>query len=103
MRSELHRDVPRRLFIARASWAPPEVQNVVSITAMSSLLLTLGEEETFWLPPLGKQFAKARAEFFNSGNQVVIRLITALRMSYEESYAKAFPLTKCFQAGKIQK
>jgi uncharacterized protein YecE (DUF72 family) len=44
-----------------------------------------------WLPPLRKQFAKVRAEFFNSGNQAVIRLITPLRMSYEESYAKAFP------------
>jgi hypothetical protein len=32
--------------------------------------------------------------FFNSGNQVVIRLITPLRMSYEESYAKAFPFGK---------
>ena len=27
--------------------------------------------------------------FFNSGKQVVIGLITPLRMSYEESYAKA--------------
>jgi len=47
-----------------------------------------------WLPPLRKQFAKVRAEFFNSGNQVVIRLITPLRTSYEESYAKAFPFDK---------
>jgi hypothetical protein len=47
-----------------------------------------------WLPPLRKQLAKVRAEFFNSGNQVVIRLITPLRMSYEESYAKAFPFDK---------
>jgi len=47
-----------------------------------------------WLPPLRKQFAKVRAEFFNSGKQVVIRLITPLRMSYEESYAKAFPFDK---------
>jgi hypothetical protein len=35
-----------------------------------------------------------RTGFFNSGNQVVIRLITPLRMSYEESYAKAFPFDK---------
>ena len=47
-----------------------------------------------WLPPLRKQFAKVRMGFFNSGNQVVIRLITPLRMSYEESYAKAFPFDK---------
>jgi hypothetical protein len=47
-----------------------------------------------WLPPLRKQFAKVRSEFFNSGKQAVIRLITPLRMSYEESYSKAFPFDK---------
>jgi len=47
-----------------------------------------------WLPPLRKQFAKVRSDFFNVGNQVVIRLITPLRMSYEESFAKAFPFDK---------
>jgi len=47
-----------------------------------------------WLPALRKQFAKVRAEFFNSGNQVVIHLIPPLRMSYEESYANAFPFDK---------
>jgi uncharacterized protein YecE (DUF72 family) len=47
-----------------------------------------------WLPPLRKQFAKAGMEFFNAGNQVVIRLITPLRISYEESYTKAFPFDK---------
>jgi len=47
-----------------------------------------------WLPPLRKQFAKVKMEFFNSGKQAVIRLITPLRMSYEESYAKAFPFDK---------
>jgi hypothetical protein len=35
-----------------------------------------------------------RSEFFNSGKRVVIRLITPPRMSYEESYAKAFPFDK---------
>lgn len=59
-----------------------------------SLLLTLSEEGALWLSPLRKQFAKVRAEFFNSGNQAVIRLITPLRMSHEESYAKAFPFDK---------
>jgi len=44
-----------------------------------------------WLPPLRKQLAKAGMEFFSAGNQAIIRLITPLRMSYEESYAKAFP------------
>ncbi len=47
-----------------------------------------------WLPPLRKQFAKVGGRFLNSGNQVVIRLITPLRMSYEESYQKAFPFDK---------
>jgi len=47
-----------------------------------------------WLPPLRKQFAKVITGFFNFGNQVVIRLITPLRVSYEESYAKAFPFDK---------
>jgi len=47
-----------------------------------------------WLPPLRKQFTKVNGEFFSSGRQVVIRLITPLRMSYEESYAKAFPFDK---------
>ncbi len=41
-----------------------------------------------------KQFAKVKAEFFKARNQAVIRLITPLRMSYEESYAKAFPFDK---------
>ena len=43
---------------------------------------------------LRKQLAKVRMEFFNEGNQAIIRLITPLRMSYEESYAKAFPFDK---------
>ena len=47
-----------------------------------------------WLPPLRKQLAKVKMEFFNSAKQAVIRLITPLRMSYEESYAKAFPFEK---------
>jgi len=47
-----------------------------------------------WLPPLRKQFAKVNTVFFNSGKQAVIRLITPLRMSYEESYARAFPFDK---------
>jgi hypothetical protein len=47
-----------------------------------------------WLPPLRKQFAKVNKMFFNSGKQVVIRLMTPLRMSYDDSYAKAFPFDK---------
>ena len=47
-----------------------------------------------WLPPLRKQFPKVKMEFFSSGKQAVIRPITPLRMSYEESYIKAFPFDK---------
>ena len=47
-----------------------------------------------WLPPLWKQFTHSGERFFNSGSQCVVRLITPLRMSYEDSYAKAFPFDK---------
>jgi uncharacterized protein YecE (DUF72 family) len=47
-----------------------------------------------WLPPLRKQFAKVNKVSFNSGKQVVMRLTTPLRMSYEDSYVKAFPFDK---------
>jgi len=47
-----------------------------------------------WLPPLSKQFSKTKGRFFNSGGDCIIRLITALRMSFEDSYAKAFPFDK---------
>ena len=47
-----------------------------------------------WLPPLRKQFAKVGMEFFNSGGQAVIRLMTLLEMGFEESYGKAFPFDK---------
>jgi uncharacterized protein YecE (DUF72 family) len=47
-----------------------------------------------WLPPLSKQFSKTGGRFFNSGGNCIIRLMTPLRMSYEDSYAKAFPFDK---------
>lgn len=47
-----------------------------------------------WLPPLLKQFSKTKGRFFNSGGDCLIRLMTPLRMSYEDSYAKAFPFDK---------
>ena len=47
-----------------------------------------------WLPPLSKQFSKTKGRFFNSGEDCIIRLMTPLRMSYEDSYAKAFPFDK---------
>ena len=47
-----------------------------------------------WLPSLSKQFSKTNGRFFNSGGDCIIRLMTPLRMSYEDSYAKAFPFDK---------
>ena len=44
-----------------------------------------------WLPPLLKQFNRNRGRFLNSGRQCVIRLMTPLRMRYEEAYQKAYP------------
>ena len=47
-----------------------------------------------WLPPLSKQFSKTKGRFFNSGGDCIIRLMTPLRMNYEDSYAKVFPFDK---------
>lgn len=47
-----------------------------------------------WLPPLWKQFIKAKKSFYNSGKQAIIRLLTPLRMSYDDSYIKTFPFNK---------
>ena len=44
-----------------------------------------------WLPPLGDQFKKGQRIFLNSGHQAVLRLITPLRMRYDETYIKAHP------------
>ena len=47
-----------------------------------------------WPPPLSKQLSKAKGRFSNSGGDCIIRLIAPLRISYEDSYAKAFPFDK---------
>ena len=47
-----------------------------------------------WLPPLLEQFRKGRSTFLNSGHQAVLRLITPLRMRYDETYIKAHPFDK---------
>jgi uncharacterized protein YecE (DUF72 family) len=47
-----------------------------------------------WLPPLRKQLTKAGGKFFNASKQCVIRLLTPLRMGYEDSYIQAFPFDK---------
>ena len=47
-----------------------------------------------WLPPLRKQLAKADGKFFNAGGQCLIRLLTPLRMRYEDSYLQAYPFDR---------
>lgn len=47
-----------------------------------------------WLPPLRTQFAESGGKFSSAGNQCIIRLMTPLRVRYEESYAMAFPFDK---------
>jgi len=47
-----------------------------------------------WLPSLRKQFLKSGKQFYNSDRQCVIRLMTPLRMRYDESYSQAFPFNK---------
>ena len=44
-----------------------------------------------WLPPLRNQFAKSGGRFSNAGSQCIMRLMTPLRVRYEEAYATAFP------------
>jgi uncharacterized protein YecE (DUF72 family) len=44
-----------------------------------------------WLPSLGKQFAKSGRRFFNSGGQIIIRLMTPRGARYEEAYGQAHP------------
>ena len=47
-----------------------------------------------WLPPISKQLSKVGIRFFNSGSSCIVRLITPLRMKYEDSYGRAFPFDK---------
>lgn len=47
-----------------------------------------------WLPPLSVQFAKAGGRFFNRGGQCIIRLMTPLRVRYEDAYEMAHPFDK---------
>lgn len=50
-----------------------------------------------WLPTLMKQFTKAGMKFYNSGSQCIIRLLTPLRMRYNDSYIKTYPFDKPVQ------
>jgi uncharacterized protein YecE (DUF72 family) len=54
-----------------------------------------------WLTPLRKQLAKAGGKFFNAGKQCVIRLLTPLRMRYDDSYIQAYPFDKLVE-GMLQ-
>jgi len=47
-----------------------------------------------WLPPLRRQFIHAGLRFLNAGNSSVMRLMTPLRVRYEEAYARAFPFNE---------
>ncbi len=47
-----------------------------------------------WLPPLQRQFMQGGGRFLNAGNSSVVRLMTPLRVRYEEAYARTFPFNK---------
>ena len=47
-----------------------------------------------WLPPLMKQYRLNEGQILNSGGDCVIRLMTPLRVNYQESYHRAFPFDK---------
>lgn len=50
-----------------------------------------------WLPPLLRQFNKSKRNFLNADNQCIVRLMTPLRMRYEEAYLKAYPFDKLIE------
>ncbi|MCU0586952.1 MAG: DUF72 domain-containing protein [Syntrophobacteraceae bacterium] len=58
-----------------------------------------------WLPPLGRQLARAGGLFFNSSRQAIVRLMTPRGTRYEEAYARAHPfhalVEGLFQPGMI--
>lgn len=47
-----------------------------------------------WLPSLERQFERGGRRFLNGGRQCVVRLMTPLRMRYEEAYLKAYPFDR---------
>ena len=57
-------------------------------------LLGSRQETHVGLPPLRSQFMKSDHRFLNAGKQCIIRLMTPLRMRYEEAYIKAYPFNK---------
>jgi uncharacterized protein YecE (DUF72 family) len=75
-------------FRTEAYWAEP-VFNVLRKHGVGLVL-----SHWTWLPSLGKQFEKTEGRFFRPERDCIVRLITPLRMRYEESYGKAFPFDK---------
>ncbi len=47
-----------------------------------------------WLPPLRKQFLKSGKKYYNRGKNCILRLLTPLKMKYNDSYEKTFPFDK---------
>ncbi|MGD9041319.1 MAG: DUF72 domain-containing protein [Desulfobacteraceae bacterium] len=47
-----------------------------------------------WLPPLRRQLSKSKDKFLNADKQCIVRLMTPLRVRYEEAYLKAYPFDK---------
>ena len=47
-----------------------------------------------WLPPLRRQLNKNKGKFLSADKQCIVRLMTPLRVRYEEAYLKAYPFDK---------
>lgn len=47
-----------------------------------------------WLPSLSEQFTRSNGAPFNSGNELVVRLLTPRGKSYSETYAAAHPFNR---------
>jgi uncharacterized protein YecE (DUF72 family) len=47
-----------------------------------------------WLPPLRSQLNKSKGKFLNADKQCIVRLMTPLRVRYEDAYLKAYPFDK---------
>ena len=41
-----------------------------------------------------KQFIKSGRKFYNEGKNCIVRLLTPLKMKYNDSYEKTFPFDK---------
>lgn len=50
-----------------------------------------------WLPPLRRQFERGDRRFLNAGGMGIVRLMTPLRVRYEDAYAKAYPFDRLLE------